>query len=732
MTATPQAGASTYATVALKQLCIAPENVRAHLPPDAGIPQLWQTIKAARQLYPLLCRPGKKAEADYAALDGRRRYYAFKHGVEICDITDDEPVNIQIETDKNRQLAATLLTASETEPTHLVDIIKTIGELRGRKMKTGAISEALGYEKLQIDRWGALSTLSDDALEALRAGKLTFRQATLLTKIADSETQAALVQQAINGSLYDQSISSMIVGARITAADPRVRLVGLSRYTAAGGRIESDLFNETPDILLDPDKLQTAWTECARPLCVAMKESGLAVFVSFDRQYTAPEGFQNLPHDIYGGGPGAGEARDDAMRELTAARNVLRDIDDFDDTTTEALLAYVERSLAYARTRVPDDTIGAVIVCPDKDFGLALTYFTAIPAPQEEEGPSDGAGDAGGDPVQAPSRIGLARDGASAPAVHRGATREDYEPTAEVKLERAAAKLVEAPREPVVTIEARTNGLHERYTDLATRGLIRAVADEPETALNILIARLFVKIVVQPWSSQQDSATTIEATPYRRAGSEPHPALDGDVRARLEERRLAFIDAGVRPIAWVSTLAHGEKMTMLAELTALSLDLVEPNTKVPRNGARADAAEIAETIDHDFTNFATPDEAFFAAHGKTELLKMLERFDPAASVEASSLRKDDLAAFVAERAAEHRWAPDALSWRQAASDTAVADPEGDAGPEPQDPDRAALAAAMGLSPEAPADEAPAPTTEDGDDEPGAHDGQDPSDAALAA
>lgn len=662
-------GPAQTTLVPLSGLAIAPENVRAHLPADSGIPQLWQTIKAAGLLYGMLVRPGKKGEADNVILDGRRRFLAYNHGVEIGDIPADHPVKVQIETDKNRQLAATLLTASETEPTHLVDIIRTIRVLRDRKMKTSAIAEALGYEKIQIDRWGALATLSDDALEALRAGKLTFRQATLLTKIADADTQAALVEQARNGSLYDQSISSMIVGARITISDPRVRLVGVSRYAAAGGRVESDLFNETPDILLDPDKLQAAWIECSRPLCLSMKEAGLAVFVSFDRQYHAPEGFRSLPMDVYGGGPNASDARDSALRDLTEARNVLRDVEDFDDSTNEALATYVERSLAYAQAREPDAVIGAVIVTPDKDFGLGLTYFATIPATPEVEPDAEPG-----------SQVALANDGAAEPRIRGGMSKEDYEPTPEVKSARAAEKLVATPKEPAVAIEARTNGLHERYTDLATRGLIRALADDPTTALNVLIARLFVKIVVQPWSAQLESATTIAAAPYSRPGVEAHPALDGDIRARLDDHREAFIAAGVRPIAWVGSLAHGVKMTMLAELTALSLDLVEPNSKTPRNGARADAAEIAEILDHDFTNYATPDEAFFGAHGKTELLKMLERFDPAAAAEASSLRKDDLAVFVTERAAEHRWAPDALSWRQAAieadlGETTTTDPE---------------------------------------------------------
>jgi len=685
------AGPAQTTIVALNTLAIAPENVRANLPADAGIPQLWQTIKAAGLLYGMLVRPGKKGEADHMILDGRRRFLAYSHGVEIGDIPADQPVKVQIETDKNRQLAATLLTASETEPTHLVDIIKTIRVLRDRKMKPAAIAEALGYEKIQIDRWGALATLSDDALEALRAGKITFKQATLLTRVTDADTQAALVEQARNGSLYDHSISNMIVGARITDTDPRVRLVGIKRYIAAGGRVEGDLFNETPDILLDADKLQNAWTDCARPLCAAMAASGLAVFVSFDRQYQAPDGFRSLPVEVYGANPGAGEERDNALRALTESRNDLRAIEEFDASTDELLATYVERSLAYAKTRDPEATIGAVTVMPDKDFGLGLSFFATIPAEPEVEPQTDQTTD-----------LALADDGAASSGIRRGMSKEDYEPTPEAKIERAAAKLAEVPREAPVSIEARTNGLHERYTDLATRGLIRALADDPSAALDLMVARLFVKIVVAPYSHQLESATTLAAAPYSRSGVDPHPALDGEVRERLAERREEFTAAGLRPIAWVSSLAHGQKMTMLAELMALSLDLVEPNTKTPRNGARADAVEIAEILDYDFTNYATPAEPFFAAHGKAELLKMLERFDPSAAAEASSLKKDDLAAFVAERAAEHRWAPDALSWRQtSASDTPANDTASEEAPgEQSDADSEAPGAAPDLAAQA--------------------------------
>ena len=67
----------------------------------------------------------------------------------------------------------------------------------------------------------------------------------------------------------------------------------------------------------------------------------------------------------------------------------------------------------------------------------------------------------------------------------------------------------------------------------------------------------------------------ISATRYSRGSTPAIPALDGEVRARLDARRAAYKASGLRPITWVETLAHGEKMALLAELVAMSLNIRE-------------------------------------------------------------------------------------------------------------------------------------------------------------
>ena len=136
------------------------------------------------------------------------------------------------------------------------------------------------------------------------------------------------------------------------------------------------------------------------------------------------------------------------------------------------------------------------------------------------------------------------------------------------------------------------------------------------------------------------------------------------MRRRLEARRADYKASGLRPIAWVETLAHGEKMALLAELVAISLNVREGRTSSIRHAARAEAVEIAGLCAADICAHWTPDADYLAVHSKKQLLALLgemEVDDP----RAKTLKKDELVAFVAEAAAERQWAPAVLSWESA-------------------------------------------------------------------
>lgn len=655
--------------VPLNTLGVAPENLRFGQPADAGIPKLWETIKAAGQVYPILVRPGRKGEEPYMALDGRRRRFAYLHGAEIGDIPADHPVDVQVETEKDRQVAAAVLPVTEQLPADQVDLIQAIGRLKAKKFKTAAIASALGYKVVEIERLQALSDLPTEALDGLRAGRITLAQAKLLTKVKDKEAQGSLVAQAMQGRISDAAIQAAAAGNAIYATDRRVRLAGIDLYVAKGGRLEEDLFAETPAVIHDPDILQAAWIDAATPIARELKAAGLEVLVSADIQYQAPDGFEVLPFNSRLHMDDAQiAALSEAETALAEIRNELRDLDSLSGDNAQLVSACVMATLAYARALHPSRTIGAVSLSPDHDFGVKTTYF-AVPEPEEEPNETDIDDGSGAETLQSPHSRTDSRN-------------PDY------LRERGAQVKVAAP-ETHVPVEARTNGLHQRYTDLATRGLIRAVSEDPNTALTLLLSRLFVHLVLDHYATNRDSASTLTAEAYRLSGAKPVPELDGPLADQLEAYRLSYIDSGKRPMAWVDDLSHGEKMTLLAQLTAASLNVREDTTRDIRKGARAEAVELAEMTGYDITNYYTPSAEFFACHSKAELQAILRRMD-AEDAQAATLKKDDLAQYVADAAHERRWAPAALSWRAEAEQAEEINEPADTTTPPEDDDESTV------------------------------------------
>jgi ParB family chromosome partitioning protein len=146
------------------------------------------------------------------------------------------------------------------------------------------------------------------------------------------------------------------------------------------------------------------------------------------------------------------------------------------------------------------------------------------------------------------------------------------------------------------------------------------------------------------------------------------------VKARLDARRGAYRASGLRPITWVETLPHGEKMALLAELIAISLNLCETRTSSIRHAARAEAAEIATLCGADIAARWTPDQPYLAVHSKKQLFALMAEMG-VEDDRASGLKKDHLVEFVAEAAAERSWAPGALAWDRPATETDDGDAE---------------------------------------------------------
>ena len=616
-------------TVRLGDCGVARENLRWGDPPDDDIPGLAAALKAAGQLQPVTVRPGRgKKEAAWMALDGRRRLLALALLLEAGDIDADYPVAVYVETDPARQAAAVLLTNTAV-PVHVADVIAAIGRMLTSRLTVSAMARALGYAEIEIKRLAALSALPSAALVALKAGRLTLKQARLLARLSDKAEQAALAEAVLDGhGFQDWRVLERLDDARVTARDRRCALVDPATYAAAGGRTETDLFGEMPAVLLDPDILSEIWLTRVRGIAAVFEAEGIAVHVTAGPEPDLPDDLEALGYVFGGDLPAEAMARYRAQREAYNERlEAVRDriaAGEAADVVDLAIVDMVHARIVADQTGCGERAVTTVVMWPAAAIGVEVRCYTPQ-EPEIEDGPE--------------------ADGEDAPR-----------PT--------PAPVYSAPEmEPVGPVtEGVNHALHAVRTEVATRGLIRALADDPGAALTALVARLFTVLVLRARIARSESALAILATGFAPTGGRMIDSLDGDVWRRLEDRRMAFETSGDTVIAWVHALAQDDRMRLLAELTAVSLDVREERTTLLRRAARAEATELAALCDAEITRHWTPDAPYLQPHSRAlveDMLTAMGSDDP----RTAALKKPELVDWVAERAAERRWAPAFLSWR---------------------------------------------------------------------
>ncbi|MNS67422.1 hypothetical protein D3C72_1006760 [compost metagenome] len=527
-------------------------------------------------------------------------------------------------------------------PVHVADVVAAIGRMLKARLGVKAIARALGYGEIEIRRLAALSALPSVALEALKAGRITLRQARLLARLKDADAQAELAQAVLDGhSLQEWRIQEQLGEGRITNRDPRCGLVTPERYAAEGGRTEADLFGELPSVLLDPEPLTRAWLRRAGEVAASFEAEGLTVHLApGDDGPDLPDDLEQLYY-AYGGLSDEAalvyrEARDQAL----AAADAVAAVDPIagDGDPAEALEAFVRARIAQDQAGAGQRLATLLVLRPSLRTGVEVECYGPVEAEIKRVGSADDEADEVETSTEAPGR---------------SVARTTYAPP------RAEA--------PAPEVEGVSHVLHVTRTDMATRGLIRALADAPEVALTTLVARLFGSMAVWPPIGRSEAALAITASVFNPAAGRIVEALDGAVRERLDERRRAWEASGLTMIAWVHAMDLGERLGLLAELTALSLDLREDRTSLVRKAARSEAAEIADLCDADIARWWSPDGACLRPHSREQLLTMLEAMG--AEIEAPArMRKGDLVAWTEDQAKARCWAPACLSWRLASED----------------------------------------------------------------
>jgi ParB family transcriptional regulator, chromosome partitioning protein len=473
-------------------------------------------------------------------------------------------------------------------------------------------------------------------LQAYRAGKLTLTQVRLLARLKDRDRQAGFAQDALGGYFHEQGLRSLVTSGRITVEDPRFALVSEAAYAEGGGRLSADLFGELPAEVLDGDRLDELWRAAAARTADGLAGAGITVAFSRERGLRAPEGLEHLPFVHWGSLPEDLTAQFDRARDDIEAAMAL--VTEATDETREAALAQMLLArLVLARLAAGRGEVAAVLLSPARDGLDAVFYQRPAPPLPAAEQPSDEAKDEDEPEDDDDTPVGESRSASG---------RRRWDPDIPA-------------RAVVVETAGVTHIQHAARTAMATRGLIRDLVDHPDVAQIVVTAQLFKHLALNDTITSDASLLRIAAP------NGPVPAgeddLEGEVWRRLAARRDSFLESGLRPIGFVAALAETDRMALLAELVAVTVDLREARTTSIRRETRAEAEEVAALCGADLAQRWTPDDAFLAVHSRTQLLEFMAEMD-AEAPRGGGVRKEEVVRATAEAAAERRWLPACLRW----------------------------------------------------------------------
>jgi len=236
-------------TVPLNKLTLSPLNVRRTCDP-AEIEELAATI--AKQGV-LLQNLGTTEQLDDAGeptgiwevVYGGRRYQALTLLAERKRIAASAPIPCR-KVERARAVEASLSENENRKALHPADQFEAFAALHedGKGLGVEEIAARFGVTSHVVRQRLRLGAVSPMLLVAYRDGTLTLDQVMAFTVTDDRGAQERAYTELAVWQRTPHAIRRVLTQASVPAHDPRVLLVGLDTYQAAGGQVQRDLFSE--------------------------------------------------------------------------------------------------------------------------------------------------------------------------------------------------------------------------------------------------------------------------------------------------------------------------------------------------------------------------------------------------------------------------------------------------------------------------------------------------------
>lgn len=265
-------------SIPLSKLIQSPRNVRRH-GDSAADSELKASIAAHGLLQNLIVRPAARGKFEVEAGERRRcallalaEEKVLPKGYEVTCLVLEDDAEIAVETSLAENFHRLAMNPA--------DEAQAFAALIDAGASTEDVARRFGLTVRFVDGRLRLATLAPVVFDALASGEITLDLAKAFGATSDQEIQARVYEQASSGYYAPSadSIRRMVLSGMVRGSDARARLVGRDAYTAAGGRIERELFDDDDsESWVDVALLETlASEEMERRAKALAAEQGLA------------------------------------------------------------------------------------------------------------------------------------------------------------------------------------------------------------------------------------------------------------------------------------------------------------------------------------------------------------------------------------------------------------------------------------------------------------------------
>ena len=249
-------------TVPLSKLFVSVRNVRTSqntAPKEhsaASIAQMAAMLQAQGPINPLNIeaetKDGKHT-GRFGVVAGGRRYLGFMLLAKRGTIGEDHPIECRLgEAGRATQISLTENLAQE--PMHPADEFAGFQKMVLEGLTANEIAARFGLSVIHVQRRLALANVAPELVQRYRQGELTGEVMTAFAAVPDKARQLEVFNRLNDWQRKNPHIIKNELRAdEISAADERVKFVGLDAYKDAGGEVCTDLFSEAKDsYLADP------------------------------------------------------------------------------------------------------------------------------------------------------------------------------------------------------------------------------------------------------------------------------------------------------------------------------------------------------------------------------------------------------------------------------------------------------------------------------------------------